>query len=207
MAKCVFICMIHSATVYMVWRVFMCIAQRMPIFDMHGNAHTDIRCVHMPPRQNRACRQSMNISAQALSGACIRRQAQHDSHDCSRQRCPARTHVLSNFDGYDLADEPSKKFKDAIRTPSKTLMFYKKVDGVCCVVTAVGQQNKYKKMWVESAYFDDGTASKIAQKIEEITWSRHRIMPAETSKTSPLLFPLRIVYPKRLSKSTCLLAI
>lgn len=119
---------------------------------------------------------------------------------CTPQRRPARTYVLSDFDGYDLADEPSRKFKDANRTPSKTLMFYKKVDGVCYVVPAVGQQNKYKKIWVESACFDDGTASKIAQKnrgnyVEPPSNNAGGNVPNVTTS-----FPSVIVYPKRLGK-------
>lgn len=64
--------------------------------------------------------------------------------------------VLDNYDSAELLTENgepvySKEFKDSANNPAPQIRFVKKIDGSYYVVEAACE-NKYKKLWVQSAY-------------------------------------------------------
>ena len=72
-------------------------------------------------------------------------------------------YVLANFDNY-VQLEDTKTIKDKYQNKAKTIRFEKKVNGTYYVVTAIAEQNQYKRLWVQSCFFDDASAAKMGQK-------------------------------------------
>lgn len=96
-------CMAWSTTVCRAERVLICIAHA----DMRDTAHANIRyawqCAHRYAMRTYAAAPQPRMSAKhehictRLARRLHRRQAQHDGHDCSQQRNPARTTAMRPY--------------------------------------------------------------------------------------------------------------
>lgn len=84
-------------------------------------------------------------------------------------------YVLENYDAVDLGDV-SKEFKNKDGSPSRKLLFTKKINGTYYVVEAVPDTGK---AWIVSAYIDKKGASQV----------RDAETPRFTAKTEPAYAP------------------
>ena len=106
----------------------------------------------------------------------------HDEAMSNHSDIARMAYVLNNFDSYRRVEDTQTVF-DKNRNPARTIEFAKQVDGTYYVVTAIAEQNRYKRLWVQTCYFDDASAAKMAQKRETSSGKRHLQGRHVTSET------------------------
>lgn len=113
----------------------------------------------------------------------------HDEAMSNHSDIARMAYVLNNFDSYRQVEDTLTVFNKN-RNPAKTIEFAKQVDGTYYVVAAIAEQNRYKRLWVQTCYFDDASAAKMAQKRETSSGKRHLQGRHVTSETfSPSIGP------------------
>lgn len=98
--------------------------------------------------------------------------------------------VLENYDNVELVTENgkqvfSKEFKDANNNPAPQIRFVKKIDGSYYVVEAACE-NKYKKLWVQSAYLQKNNGDVTQVSTADPSASHATNAQSELASPSPI---------------------
>lgn len=94
--------------------------------------------------------------------------------------------VLENYDAVEIVEDDGKQtysaeFRDSNNNPAPQIRFIKKIDGTYYVVEAACE-NKYKKLWVQSAYLQKNEdVTQVPTADQEVSHERH----AQSELASP----------------------